>query len=485
MPALPDTTSPAIVLFRKDLRMDDNLALVAATQTGAPVICLYVRDEKDAGGQPLGGAQKWWLHHSLVSLAASLKNAGARLLVRTGDTLDIVKSLIGETHASSVFWNRRYDPVSIEHDTQLKAALAAIGVTARSFAGQLLHEPSRVMTGSGTPYRVYTTFWRALEAAGEPADPVDAPKHIVDGSAMLPSESILDWNLLPTKPNWAKSFTDIWQPGEAGAQTKLSSFVAGIIDGYKTKRDFPGTRTTSLLSPHLAFGEISPNRIWHATKGLTEVFPPEDVIHFRKELVWREFSWHLLFHYPKLPTENLNHRFDAFPWSNDEALFEAWKKGQTGYPVVDAGMRQLWQHGWMHNRVRMIVASFLIKHLNIDWRWGEAWFRDTLVDADIASNAASWQWVAGSGADAAPFYRIFNPILQGKKFDPEGTYVRHFVPEIASMPDEFLHCPFEAPKLILKAARIELGTTYPNPIVDHAAGRDSAMAAYNMIKDVA
>ena len=485
MPALSDTTSPVIVLFRKDLRMDDNLALVAAVETGAPVLCVYIQDESDEGGQPLGGAQKWWLHHSLVQLQAYLTAAGAELLLVSGDTQDIVISLIDKTKASAVFWNRRNDPVSIDRDTKLKTALTALSVTARSFAGQLLHEPSRVMTGGGTPYRVYTPFWRALEASGEPAEPVNAPVHINGFKHDIPSEMISDWALLPTKPNWAKAFPDIWQPGEAGAHLKLNSFVAGIIDGYKTKRDFPGTRTTSLLSPHLAFGEISPNRIWHATKGLTEIFPAEDVIHFRKELVWREFSWHLLFHYPTLPTENLNHRFDAFPWKNDERLFDAWTKGQTGYPVVDAGMRQLWQHGWMHNRVRMIVASFLIKHLNIDWRRGEQWFRDTLVDADIASNAASWQWVAGSGADAAPFYRIFNPILQGKKFDPDGTYVRHFVPEIASMPDEFLHCPFEAPKLILKAARIELGTTYPNPIVDHASGRDSAMAAYNMIKDVA
>lgn len=481
----PHTPSPVIVLFRKDLRIDDNLALSAAVETKAPVVCVYIRDAKDEGSLPLGAAQKWWLHHSLVSLQSSLKALGASLHLVTGDTLDVVLAISEQTKATAVFWNRRYDPVSIERDTKLKATLTAKGIVARSFAGQLLHEPSRVTTGAGTPYRVYTPFWRALEASGEPREPVGAPAHINGLQLEHRSESLADWDLLPTKPNWAAQFEHMWQPGENGARKKLDSFVAGIIDGYKIRRDFPGTRTTSLLSPHLAFGEISPNRIWYATKGLTEVFPAEDVIHFRKELVWREFSWHLLFHYPTLPTENLNRRFDAFPWTNDDKLFEAWTKGQTGYPVVDAGMRQLWQRGWMHNRVRMIVASFLIKHLNIDWRRGEQWFRDTLVDADIASNAASWQWVAGSGADAAPFYRIFNPILQGKKFDPDGTYVRQFVPEIAAMPDEFLHCPFEAPKLILKAARIELGQHYPNPIVDHAAGRDSAMAAYNMIKDVA
>ncbi|MEN9896095.1 MAG: hypothetical protein RIR97_1947, partial [Pseudomonadota bacterium] len=362
---------------------------------------------------------------------------------------------------------------------------ASLGMRRADSAGSLSFYPTKVMTGSGTPYRVYTPFWRALEASSEPPEPCDAPVKIRGYKPDQVSDNLAHWKLLPTRPDWAKDFDTVWQPGEPGAQAKLNSFVGGIVDGYKIRRDFPGTRTTSLLSPHLAFGEISPNRIWHATRGLTSTYPVEDVTHFRKELVWREFSWHLLFHYPELPTENLNRRFDAFPWKNDDALFDAWTRGQTGYPVVDAGMRQLWQHGWMHNRVRMIVASFLIKHLNIDWRRGEQWFRDTLVDADIASNAASWQWVAGSGADAAPFYRIFNPILQGKKFDPDGIYVRRFVPEIAAMPDEFLHCPFEAPKLILKAARIELGSTYPNPVVDHAQGRDSAMAAYNMIKDVA
>jgi deoxyribodipyrimidine photo-lyase len=283
---------------------------------------------------------------------------------------------------------------------------------------------------------------------------------------------------LPTKPDWAAGFEQKWKPGEDGAHQQLSDFVKSHLDDYKTARDFPAKQTTSRLSPHLALGEISPNQIWHATLGLQADVPEEDVIHFRKEVVWREFSWHLLFHNPHLPTTNLNRRFDDFPWLEDSANLRAWKHGLTGYPLVDAGMRELWQTGWMHNRVRMVVASFLIKDLLIDWREGEKWFRDTLLDADIANNAASWQWVAGCGADAAPYFRIFNPSRQGETFDPDGTYVKQYCPELSDLPDRYIHRPFEAPEAVLEAAGIVLGKTYQKPIVEHDQARKRALAKY-------
>ena len=472
-------TAPLILWFRKDLRLDDNHALLSAIETGRPIVPVYILDTVDG---PLGAAQAWWLHHSLEALGASLKESGSRLVLRKGKPLDVLRSLIRETGAGAVHWNRNYDPPGQALGVSVKEALRKDGISAESFAGQLLHEPTRLMTGAGGPYRVYTPFWRALTAEGEPQEPDAAPKSLKAPHHWPESEALADWHLLPTRPDWAKGFHEIWEPGEAGAQKRLKAFVKGAIDGYKLRRDIPGEETTSRLSPHLAFGEISPRRVWHATRSLPERIADEDYIHFRKELVWREFSYHLLVHFEDLATKNWNDRFDAFPWSDNETLLKAWQRGRTGYPIVDAGMRQLWTHGWMHNRVRMIAASFLIKDLLIDWRVGERWFRDTLVDADPASNAASWQWVAGSGADAAPFFRVFNPILQGEKFDAEGRYVRRFVPELAKLDNKFIHRPFEAPLATLKAAGISLGKTYPQPIVSHAGARDTALAAFAEIK---
>jgi deoxyribodipyrimidine photo-lyase len=449
------------------------------------MVLVYIRDLEDKSACPMGKAQAWWLHHSLAKLSRAIEAKGSKLVLRSGKTLEVMADIIATTGASQVLWNRRYDPAGIAFDTALKSWLGTQGVAGRSFAGQLLHDPSRVLTGAGTPYKVYTPFWRALEASGEPPAPVLAPASITPLDVALAGDVLDDWKLLPTAPDWASRFGEVWQPGEDAAQEKLQGFVGGIIDQYKVRRDFPADRTTSLLSPHLAMGEISPCQVWAATQGLTERFAVEDVIHFRKELVWREFSWHLLFHFPDLPQTSLNHRFEAFPWRNDADLFEKWTKGKTGYPIVDAGMRQLWVHGWMHNRVRMVVASFLIKHLGMDWRLGQSWFEDTLVDADPASNAASWQWVAGCGADAAPFYRIFNPLLQGQKFDADGHYIRAFVPELKALAGVSLQAPAYASPLELHAAGIELGTTYPKPIVDHALARDRAMAAYNTLKDAA
>jgi deoxyribodipyrimidine photo-lyase len=476
--------SPVIVWFRNDLRVNDNLALFTASQRSRPVVCVYVYDEGFCE-RPRGGAHKWWLHQSLKALGTSLEKRGARLMLRTGDSAVLIAQIAQECGADTVYWNRRYDPASIKTDSNLKASLRAKGMNVETFDGQLLHEPTRIKTGGGTPFKVYTPFWRAFISGHEPREPVEAPLKLLDTGTHLVSEGLEAWNLQPIKPNWATGMNEEWQPGEDGAQARLATFLSGAVTGYAEDRNLPFRLTTSKLSPHLAFGEISPFQIWQAVSKIENV-PPRDLEVFRKELVWREFAYHLLFHFPKLSSDNFNASFDAFAWEpgNIERL-HAWKKGQTGYPIVDAGMRELWQTGWMHNRVRMITASFLIKHLLIDWREGEKWFWDTLVDACPANNPASWQWVAGSGADAAPYYRIFNPIIQGEKFDADGNYVRKFVPELKDMPAKFIHRPWEAPLLVLKAADVVLGKTYPAPIVDHATARDRALEAFKSLKGAA
>ncbi|MDQ0994842.1 deoxyribodipyrimidine photo-lyase [Phyllobacterium ifriqiyense] len=476
-----DTTEkPVIVLFRHDLRLADNRALYAASQTGKPVIPVFVRDEETAvSTRPLGGARQWWLHHSLTSLTRSLEAIGAKLILRQGRTQAIVDELISQTKADMVLWNRRYDPAGIETDTALKARLLERGLRAESFDGHLLHEPYSLKTGAGGYYRVFTPFWRAFLGGPEPRDPVPAPAKLKPWIGEIASADLRDWRLLPEKPDWAKAFHHDWTPGEEGAKQKLADFLEDRAASYKNDRDLPGREGTSRLSPHLAHGEITPFQIWHASKSPAIKDQNAGLDTFRKEVGWREFSYHLLFNNPKLHEDNFNESFDSFEWISSARNFNAWKTGRTGYPIVDAGMRQLWQTGWMHNRVRMIVASFLIKHLLIDWREGEKWFWDTLVDADPASNAASWQWVAGSGADASPYFRIFNPILQGEKFDPKGNYVRQFVPELKDLPDKYLHRPWTAPAVVLNSANIELDKDYPGPIVEHGAARKRALEAYS------
>ncbi len=472
---------PVVVWFRSDLRVRDNLALNAAAETGRPIICVYVHDH-DTALRQRGGAQTWWLHHSLVTLSANLSKLDARLILRFGKSSDQIKQIVRETNAHAVFWNRRYDPQAIAVDTSLKNDLREGGITVQSFDGQLLHEPTRIRTGAGNPFKVYTPFWRAFMSGPEPRDPVDPPLKLKDGSARLSSDQLEAWHLLPTKPNWAMGMNDEWHPGEQAAHERLDTFVNGAITGYAEDRNLPFKLSTSKLSPHLAMGEISPFQIWHAASQIKNA-PPRDLEVYRKEVVWREFAYHLLFHFPDLRSANFNASFDAFEWAplRREHLV-AWQKGQTGYPIVDAGMRELWQTGWMHNRVRMVTASFLIKHLLIDWRDGEKWFWDTLVDACPANNPAGWQWVAGSGADAAPYYRIFNPMIQGEKFDPDGEYVRRYVPELKNMPSKFIHSPWEAPVLVLKEAGVVLGKNYPRPIVDHAMSRERALEAYKSTK---
>ncbi len=473
--------APTLVLLRRDLRLADNPALHEAAAGGGPVVIVHIRETDDPEAGSLGAAQDWWLHHSLAALARALEKAGNRLILKSGNQNAVVDQLIGETGARTVYWNHRYHRRGRELDADLQGQLEACGLTVKGFSANLLHEPSKLLTRSGGYFRFYTPFWKAFSAAPLFAAPLPAPARLPAPSRLPESERLETWNLLPAKPDWASGFSDHWQPGEAGAEAALDHFLQSTVKTYKDGRDFPARAATSLLSPHLALGEISPLQIWHAVSSLKS--PPGDFEKFLQELAWREFCWHLLFHFPDLPTREFNSRFSNFSWGFDASLFDAWTKGATGYPIVDAGMRQLWQTGWVHNRARMIAASFLIKDLMIDWRHGERWFRDTLIDADPASNTASWQWVAGSGADAAPYFRIFNPVLQGEKFDPAGDYVRRYVPEIAGLPDQYIHKPFAASETVLKSAGVEPGATYPRPIVDHGVARDRALAAFKALKE--
>lgn len=472
-------SKPAIYWLRKDLRIADNRALSAASENGRAVVPVYIRE--DDGNGPLGGAQEWWLEQSLKQLMARFEKLGSRVILKSGDPLQILKTIADETGAEAVFWNRRYDPKGIETDKKVKAALRDEGFKVESFAGQILHEPSHFKTKTGGPYKVYTPFWKAFSAEAHVPAPLDPPEKLNSPSRQPESETLEDFRLYTGKPDWAAGFRELWTPGENGAQERLQHFIDEIANRYAGERDHPSVDATSLMSPFLALGEISPATIWHTVSEAKNI-DDTNRKKFLQELVWRDFSYHLLFHAPDLATKNWNGRFDDFEWSTDEDAYSAWTKGQTGYPIVDAGMRQLWRDGWMHNRVRMIAASFLIKDLMIDWRRGEEWFRDTLVDADPASNAASWQWVAGCGADAAPFFRIFNPMLQGSKFDPDGDYVRRYIPELARLPAKHIHAPFEAPHAVLKEAGVELGKTYPRPLVDHKKARNRALQAFEAIK---
>ncbi|MDF2119483.1 deoxyribodipyrimidine photo-lyase [Roseiarcaceae bacterium H3SJ34-1] len=478
---------PSIVWLRNDLRLADNPAVQAAFASGAPPLFIYVLDDSGKARAP-GGASRWWLHHSLAALAAGLERIGGRLDVLRGDPLQLIPALAAAFGAKHVMWTRRYDAAGIHMDTQIKSALTPRGIAAESFNGQLLYEPWTMKTKTGGPYRVFTPFWRACQALPPPAEPLRAPRRLaaVAWNKQAPARVALDdLALLPTKPDWAGGLCEEWTPGEAGAGKRLLDFLDDAFLHYADERDRPGRLSTSRLSPHLAFGEISPRQIWHAAQhaAAKSAAAAHNVDKFISEIGWREFSYHLLFHNPELAQKNFQTRFDEFPWRAATKDLKAWQQGKTGYPIVDAGLRELWKTGFMHNRVRMIAASFLIKHLMIDWREGERWFWDTLVDADPANNAASWQWVAGSGADAAPFFRVFNPILQGEKFDPEGEYIRRFVPELAKCPSDVIHKPWLAPAKVLQEANIKLGDTYPKPVVDHAKARERALAAFKRLKD--
>lgn len=466
--------SPVIVWFRRDLRLADNPALTHAAATGRPILPCYILDRTESPAP--GGAARWWLGKSLKALGVNLIAAGSPLVLRSGHPEVELPRLAEEIGAGLVVMNRLFEPAAWARDAEIAHELKSGGVDCRGYNGSLLCTPGSVLNGSGQPYRVFTPFSKSLLSTAEPRDLAPAP------TALSPvpdvgSEAVDDWNLEPSSPDWSKGFD--WMPGEAGAHRNLGEFVQGGLARYSSGRDKPAEHgSSSRLSPHLHWGELHPWRVVESVRAAKAPASESDV--FIREIVWREFSAHLLHHFPYLPERSFRPEYDAFEWRDDPDGFKAWTQGRTGYPIVDAGMRQLWKTGWMHNRVRMIVASFLVKDLLIDWRKGQAWFWDTLVDADLANNSQNWQWIAGSGADASPFFRVFNPTTQGEKFDPEGDYVRRWVPELAALPARWIHTPHDAPADVRSAAGVT-PMTYPKPIVDHKAARERALEALKQI----
>lgn len=452
--------SPSLVWFRDDLRLADHPALRAAIDRGEPVIGLYVLDEESDGVRPLGGAARWWLHHSLASLGERLGEAGSVLVLRRGRASEVLPAIVDELGAGAVFWNRRYGGAEREIDAGIKEALRGDGVTAASFAANLLFEPWTVRTGSGTPYGVYTPFRHAVEKMPAPRPPLPEAQTVPGPSSRPDSDDLASWGLLPTTPDWAGGLRETWEPGEPAAQRRLREFLDDDLGDYSFSRDAFAGGATSNLSPRLRWGEISPYQVWHDTiEHRGSGAHAESAAGFLSEVIWREFAWHVLFHSPDLATKNWRAHYDAFPWpSLNRAHLETWQRGETGIAVVDAGMKQLWHTGVMHNRVRMVTASFLTKNLLIDWRYGEQWFWDCLVDADAASNPFNWQWVAGSGADAAPYFRVFNPETQRTKFDPHDEYIRRWAPE-------------------------HLDGGAPAPMVDLKETRQRALDAYDRVRN--
>jgi deoxyribodipyrimidine photo-lyase len=464
----------AIMWFRKDLRLYDNPAFVHSAKDR--VLPLFILDDQESYHQ--ANASKWWLYKSLNSLKKSLNANGLELVLRRGNPLKIFQDLVSSHKVSGLYWNRCYDPYAIARDKKIKEFFKP-HIDCQSFNASLLTEPWALKTQAGTPYQIFTSYWKALKSLGNLGNPFPLPLNIKGNEGPIASDNLERWGLYPTSPDWSQGLEKAWSPGEEEAKKKLSLFLENDIYTYHINRDFPSQAATSQLSPHLHWGEIGPRQIWQATLN-TE--PSERAWSFLSEIAWREFSYYMLYYFPELPSQPLRKSFNDFPWRNDYVLLRAWQKGMTGYPLIDAGMRQLWETGWMHNRVRMITASFLVKNLLISWQEGEAWFYDTLVDADLANNSMNWQWVAGCGVDAAPYFRIFNPILQGQKFDSEGRYVRRWVPELSALPDKYIHNPWEAPTSILESAKLRLGHTYPYPIVDHKKSRVRALEAFNVLK---
>lgn len=474
---------PVIFWYRQDLRTYDLPALAAAIETGRPIIPCYIHDDAAPGPWAPGAASRWWLHHSLLSLTDELEQSGGRLILRQGDTLPALRDLALECGADLVLCTRRYEPWAAQQEQELFTGLGEHDILLKRYGGSLLFEPGRILNQSGQPFKVFTPFWRNCRSQAEPPTPLETSEGSVWADSSVDSEALAHWDLCPTSPDWAAEWLSLWTPGTAGARGNLSAFLAGPVEHYDEARNHPARQATTRLSPHLHFGEISPREVWHAARQLATGAPDhsEQVDKFLSELGWREFSHHLLYHFPHIPEEPFKPKFRHFPWLGSDDNFRAWTRGHTGYPMVDAGMRELWRTGFMHNRVRMITASFLTKHLLIPWQAGARWFWDTLLDADLANNSSGWQWVAGSGADASPYFRIFNPVTQGQKFDGDGSYVRRWVPELAGLPDRFLHRPWEAPPEILEQAGVSLGSTYPEPMVQHQAARESALAAYNSL----
>ena len=475
---MPD--APTILWFRKDLRLADNSALAAAIEVGAPIIPLFIWSPQEAGDWAPGAASKWWLHQALKNLDGDLGAKSGKLVIRQGESLTELENLIEKTGAGRVYWNRRYEAPLRELDADIKRRLREKGTEVESFNSSLLNEPHTAATGEGKPYKVYTPYWKKVKDRPLPPLAESNFKALRFPDAFPQSIPLGDLDLLP-KAQWYRKFYSHWDPSESGCMQRLKNFVDGPIENYATDRDRPDYDGTSSLSPYLHWGLIGPRQIAHE---LTKKYDLRNkgARVYLKEIYWREFAYNVLYHFPKTPDTPLREEYADFPWEHDFATLEAWQKGQTGYPIIDAGMRQLWETGWMHNRVRMIVSSLLVKHLLHNWLEGAKWFWDTLVDADLANNTLGWQWSGGCGADAAPYFRVFNPIIQGQKFDPDGEYVRRFVPELKKLPAKYIHTPWEAPDGILEYAGIELGKDYPKPIIDHKAGRERALAALDQFK---
>lgn len=478
-------TDTCIYLFRNDLRLADLPGLIAAASIG-PILPVFVLDENAAGEWAPGGASRWWLQRSLRALEGEIAAGGGSLLLYRGDTGSVLQALVDRTGARSIHCSRAYTPWEINQEGALHSRFEPQGVTLRRFSGTLLWEPEAIANQAGEPFKVFTPFWRrcrSLVPPGRPRrGPAQWPWRQLDADAAIPVER---WQLPADDPAWARHWPDLWTVGTEGARRSLQRFLRQALADYDEGRNHPATGATSQLSPHLHFGEISPREVWHKVEDLAARQPAlrQQADKFLSELGWRDFAHHLLFHYPAMPDSAFKPSFNNFPWLGDRGLLRAWQQGQTGYPVVDAGMRELWHTGYMHNRIRMVTASFLCKHLLIHWRAGERWFWDTLLDADLANNSCGWQWVAGSGADAAPYFRIFNPVIQGQKFDRGGDYVRRWVPELAGLPNRHLHAPWSAPAGVLAAAGVRLGANYPRPVVDHGEARAAALAAYQDIRN--
>jgi deoxyribodipyrimidine photo-lyase len=482
---MSDASSPILVWFRNDLRLADHPALEAALSTGRAIIPVFIwAPEEEAPWQP-GAASRWWLHHSLVSLDASLRRKGSRLVVRQGPSLETLLAVAREMGARKLVWCRRYEPAVIARDTRIKEALRESGLEVESFNGSLLHEPWTIRNKSGKPFQVFTPFWKTCLAEADPESPRPTPPRLPRPKVWPESEPIEALGLLPSI-RWDLEMGKFWHPGEAGADKHLERFVGGAVFHYTDGRNRPDQLGTSRLSPHLHFGEITPRQIWHRVRMAADA-AGKSVAEWRggqflAEVGWREFAHHLLFHFPHTPERPLRADFEKFPWRQDAQALKAWERGRTGIPLVDAGMRELWATGWMHNRVRMVVGSLLVKNLLLSWQEGARWFWDTLVDADLASNTLGWQWIGGCGADAAPYFRVFNPVSQGLKFDPDGAYVRRWVPELARMPADHIHAPWEAPAEVLRHAGVILGTNYPEPIISLSASRIAALAAFSSLR---
>ncbi|MBX2805319.1 MAG: DNA photolyase family protein [Hyphomicrobiales bacterium] len=480
---MPD--KPVLFWFRRNLRIGDNPGLAAAAQSNAPVIPFFILDEKAEAAT--GGASRWWLSRSLAALGKDLQYHESRLILRKGRFSEEIARLATETGAKALYFTRGYEPDIVQLENVLNSDLRDSKIDCKRFGGQLLVEPEHIANASGEPYKVFTPFYKTClgkETIGEIAS---TPGKIAAPAEWPDSASLQDWALEPSRPDWASGIRKYWSPGEEAATARLASFIGEALENYAEGRDYPDVDGTSRLSPYLAFGQISPRQVWHAVKHAAhrETGLDSGAKSFIRELYWREFSTHLLYHWPSLPEKPFRPEFAQMPWKKSKKHLNAWQKGKTGYPIVDAGLRQLWAIGWMHNRVRMIAASLLTKHLLIHWREGADWFRDTLVDADLANNSASWQWVAGSGADAAPYFRIFNPVIQGEKFDPKGDYVREWVPELANLPGKHIHAPWNAPEDVCKQAGVTLGKDYPFPIIEHKRGREQALEAYEFVKAAA